>query len=154
MSLITCPMCAFEFDPAGYSACSSCPLQPGCQLVCCPNCGYELVDVRASKLANAAQVLMSRLQLMKKEVSMDGRTGENGAAPTTLANAQPGVLVSVLGFSNRLSDARQAHLLAYGLTLGQKLRVLQHSPVTIVQIDHTELALERQLAEWIEVQGE
>lgn len=42
--LLTCSMCGHRFDPAGHVACQSCPLQSGCQLVCCPACGFEMVN--------------------------------------------------------------------------------------------------------------
>ena len=51
---ITCPMCGQTFNPAEHRACQACPLQGGCQLVCCPSCGYELVDVQKSALAQLA----------------------------------------------------------------------------------------------------
>jgi Fe2+ transport system protein FeoA len=44
-------------------------------------------------------------------------------------------------------------LQAYGLAPGHCVRILQHSPVTIVQIEHTELALEGGLARQVEVEG-
>jgi hypothetical protein len=59
---LDCPMCGYNFDPAGQNACAACPLQPGCQLVCCPQCGYELVDINQSRLARA----VSRLFLNKR----------------------------------------------------------------------------------------
>jgi hypothetical protein len=39
----TCGFCARTFAPdEGQPACTSCPLRGGgCQLVRCPNCGYE-----------------------------------------------------------------------------------------------------------------
>lgn len=37
-------------------------------------------------------------------------------------------------------------LQAYGLIPGYWVRVQQHSPVTVIQIDHLELALENELA--------
>jgi hypothetical protein len=60
---VTCPLCGHQFDPAGQQACPGCPLQPGCQLVCCPQCGYELVDLKQSKAAR----LVSRLFRLKVE---------------------------------------------------------------------------------------
>ena len=64
----------------------------------------------------------------------------------TLAEVPPGCQARVTGFSNRLSPDRFAYLQAYGLVPGYWIRVIQHSPVVVVQIDHTELALELDLA--------
>ena len=48
--LLTCTMCGETFDPAAHTTCQSCPLQKGCTLVCCPTCGFEMVDVSQSLL--------------------------------------------------------------------------------------------------------
>ncbi len=41
--------------------------------------------------------------------------------------------------------------MAYGLTPGAQVRVVQHSPVTVVQVENLEIALERSLAEGIRI---
>lgn len=64
----------------------------------------------------------------------------------TLADVPPGCQARVTGFSSNLSADRFAHLQAYGLVPGYWVRVTQHSPVFVIQIDHTELALEAELA--------
>lgn len=46
-----CTMCGHDFDPAAHVACQSCPLQKGCSLVCCPQCGYEMINLDRSFLA-------------------------------------------------------------------------------------------------------
>jgi Fe2+ transport system protein FeoA len=53
-----------------------------------------------------------------------------------------------------LSPERRAHLQAYGLVPGHWVRILQHSPVTIVQIEHLELAMEHGLARQVQVEPE
>ena len=44
--------------------------------------------------------------------------------------------------------------MAYGLIPGNWVEVVQHSPVTVVQVENTELALEDELASQIEVSSE
>ena len=48
-----CPLCGFEFDEKSLACSARCPLAAvqGCSLVCCPNCGYQMVDERKSGLA-------------------------------------------------------------------------------------------------------
>ena len=64
----------------------------------------------------------------------------------TLADVPPGCQARVTGFNSNLPVARFAHLQAYGLVPGYWVRVIQQSPVIVIQIDHTELALEMELA--------
>lgn len=54
MAEITCSMCGHTFDPVMHRGCAACPLQSGCQLACCPKCGFETVDPNQSILARAA----------------------------------------------------------------------------------------------------
>jgi Fe2+ transport system protein FeoA len=70
----------------------------------------------------------------------------------TLIHVNPGFNAKVLGFSINIPSDRPSHLQAYGLTAGREVLVLQHSPVTIIQVDHTELALEKSLADMVEVE--
>jgi Fe2+ transport system protein FeoA len=60
----------------------------------------------------------------------------------------------VRGFSASLPAERRAHLQAYGLIAGHWVKVLQHTPITVVQVEHTELALESGLARLVEVERE
>ncbi len=72
-----------------------------------------------------------------------------GASATSLADILPGIQVRVTSFGEKLGANRRIQLMAYGLSVGTQVEVIQQSPVTIVQIDHTELALERNLAKEI-----
>jgi Fe2+ transport system protein FeoA len=64
-----------------------------------------------------------------------------------LADIQPGHEATVLQFDERISTRQMENLQAYGLVPGRRVRVLQHLPETIIQVEHTELALEKSLAD-------
>jgi Fe2+ transport system protein FeoA len=70
----------------------------------------------------------------------------------TLSDVPPGWQAKVVGFRGGIPPARRVHLQAYGLVPNDWVWVMQHSPVTVIQIDQTELALENSLASEIEVQ--
>jgi Fe2+ transport system protein FeoA len=72
--------------------------------------------------------------------------------PRHLAEIEPGQKGRVIGFSARLDRDRKTHLQAYGVVPGRIIKVVQHSPVTVIQVEHTELALERELAREIEIE--
>jgi rubredoxin len=41
---VRCPLCGVEYDPEeAESACRGCPLKAGCDLIKCPNCGFETI---------------------------------------------------------------------------------------------------------------
>ena len=70
----------------------------------------------------------------------------------TLTDALPGTALHITGFSDDLPSQQQEHLQAYGLVAGRKVRVLQHAPVTVVQVEHLELAMEAELANTVHVE--
>jgi Fe2+ transport system protein FeoA len=64
----------------------------------------------------------------------------------TLADIAPGKKVRLVGFCPGLPADRRAQLLAYGMTPGHLVQVIQHKPVTVIRVEHTELAMEVELA--------
>ena len=69
----------------------------------------------------------------------------------TLADSPVGSQVRVIGFLPGLAAERQTQLQSYGLAPGRTVQVLQHTPVTVLQIEQFELALEREMAAYVEV---
>ena len=141
MTKMTCAMCGTEFDPATNPACGACPLHGGCATVCCPKCGYSTINPEQSKLVKMFAVLFPK------------RAVETATTNRTLADVKPGDEIKVAGFAASLSPARLAHLQAYGLVEGYPVRVVQQKPVTVVQVDFVELALEAELARGVWVEG-
>ena len=137
--MITCSMCGHSFDPNEHQTCEACPLKSGCQLTCCPHCGYESVNIHGSRLARLFMRLTSRKGAASNSENM------------TLANAPLDHRLKIVEYTSSLPLEKQIHLQAYGLMSGCDVEVLQHAPVTIVRIDHTELALENNLAMDVQV---
>jgi Fe2+ transport system protein FeoA len=50
------------------------------------------------------------------------------------------------GFDSHILPARKSQLQAFGLVPGYWVEVIQQSPVTVVKIEHSELAMESDLA--------
>ncbi|MCX8025961.1 MAG: ferrous iron transport protein A [Thermanaerothrix sp.] len=73
--------------------------------------------------------------------------GKHPARPT-LWHVSPGQDVTILGFEALPLDY-QHYLQAYGVMPGRTVRVLAQRPVTIIQVEHTELAFEPQIARCI-----
>lgn len=58
MKAMACPICGGELREH-VSGCSTCPMNSGCDMVCCENCGYETVAPR-SALVDFVKRLFSR----------------------------------------------------------------------------------------------
>jgi Fe2+ transport system protein FeoA len=128
-TLCTCPLCGHSFDPAAHLACQTCPLHAGCHLVCCPACGHTTVDPGQSRLVRWLTALLDRSTARQ----LTERTTPQSAERAHLPHAT-------------LADVPLDQLHGYGILPGCVLRVVQRTPVTVVQIEHTELALETAIA--------
>lgn len=98
--------------------------------------------------------LLTRKRTRNRECQTHRNREDCPKSPTglTLADIAPGGFAKIVGFCPHLSPDRKAHLLAYGMAPGYCVHVLQHSPVTVVQVEHTELAMEVELACEIQVE--
>jgi Fe2+ transport system protein FeoA len=143
---VDCPICGHSFDARTQAACRSCPLHNGCRLICCPACGHTTVDPTQSRLAQWLSTLMNRPRTQQPLVADDTQLQEQ----LILAHAPLERRLRIVGFEE-LSATFAEQLQSYGLTPGQHLRIMQHRPVTIVQVDRIELALESDIAHGVRV---
>ncbi len=56
-SIFTCALCGNRFTHAGL-VCGTCPMQTGCALVRCPNCGFQFP--RSSRIVDFVRRLFRR----------------------------------------------------------------------------------------------
>ncbi len=87
---------------------------------------------------------------MRKQKRLRRSKGLENSSPT-LASAPIGARVRIIDFGD-LPPARLEHLQAYGLSRGRTVRIIQHAPVTIVRAEHTELAMEDEIAQAVKVE--
>lgn len=71
-----------------------------------------------------------------------------------LSQVRPGNQALIRGFDASLPAAQRQHLQAYGLQPGRAITVIAQFPVTIIQIEHTELAFEARIARGVMVSRE
>ena len=62
---MNCPLCGYAFDEKALTCYTGCPMAAvqGCSLLCCPNCGYQMVDERKSGLAQWLRKALKRVTL-------------------------------------------------------------------------------------------
>ncbi len=140
MTTIDCGLCGTSFDPAVHVGCASCPMGGHCTLSCCPNCGYTTIDVDRSASARfVGRLLGAPRRAVKK------------AAPESVLAVHPGDSAEVAGFAPEMPPAQVALLRTYGVDVGRSIKVVQHRPMTVLEVDQTEVALESELASLIMV---
>jgi hypothetical protein len=147
----TCPLCGHRFDPAAHLACQTCPLHTGCHLVCCPACGHTTVDQGESRIVRWLSAFLDRISAQQPDERLASQQAQLSHAPAyTLADVPLNRRVRVLDLS-ALPAAQREQLQGYGLMPAAVLRVTQHTPVTVVQIEHAELAIESEIARTVRV---
>jgi Fe2+ transport system protein FeoA/DNA-directed RNA polymerase subunit RPC12/RpoP len=144
-------MCGSRLDAeAQANACRGCPLRTltkSCRLglVRCPYCGYHSLAHEAQPNAEIEEAPMIRAV----KVFESGHSGR----VSRLNELLPGTEARLISF-NGLRDHDLKRLLAYGLAPGVRVHVIQSSPAVVLKVHETELALEEELAESIEVVAE
>jgi Fe2+ transport system protein FeoA len=150
-TLFICPLCGHGFDPAAHLACQTCPLHTGCRLVCCPSCGHTTVDQGQSRIVRWITAFFERASVQQQDGHATPERTERGRAPQcALADVPLDRRARVVDVS-ALPAAQREQLQGYGLLPGRVLRVMQRTPVTVVQIEHTELAIEIEVARAVRV---
>lgn len=153
--LLTCPLCAFEFDPADTACHHGCPLQSACSLTRCPLCEYEFPETPKS---------VTRLERWWR-----GWWRARGAAPAGAGNGdapgraggqvcadRDGHLLTVRDLAGG-DHARVVHLEAedegrsnalavFGLVPGSEVTLVQRLPSYVLQVGETMLALDAEVA--------
>lgn len=152
-SILTCTACGFRFDPAEHPGCASCPVHSGCATACCPNCGTSNINPSASRLARWVERLFNRKQPSTQAgLSIPGGfTNPDTSTGLTLDQVRSGRSVRVAGFG-AIGAEQSRHLQAYGVLPGRKVKVLAQKPMTVLQIEQTELAIETIVAKAVRVE--
>jgi len=97
---------------------------------------------------------MGRMGGVRGDRRQKGEGGGLAGRPNgglTLSQVLPLMTVRVIGFLPGLSAERRSQLQSYGIMPGYRVRVIQQKPVTVIEIEHLEVALERELANKIQV---
>ena len=56
-----CALCGYEYDASQLVCHPSCPLAERCSVICCPNCGYQVVDETQSATVKFVEKVWGRL---------------------------------------------------------------------------------------------
>lgn len=148
-----CQLCAYEFDATSLACHTHCPLGSRCHLICCPNCGYQVVDESQSKLVRWLEGWMAPKQEPAKAAARSRRVLEEKLAP--LSHIPDGMQAEIR-LLDELSSQRLARLSVFGLMPGSQVTVLQRKPAPVVRIGETELALSMEILDhiWVRPQSD
>lgn len=141
---VQCPLCSFEFLPVGDACHTGCPLAGHCHMICCPNCGYQMVDTTRSRLAGWLR------RLWPQGAQPDRTAGGPRPLPLVLGQA-PLRETLVVQSLDGLAPQIQARFSVLGLLPGAQVQLLQRRPAPIVRVGETELAVGLELLDNVKV---
>lgn len=136
-----CALCGYEFDRADLQCHAACPLADGCAIICCPQCGYQVVDEDQSLAAR----LLRRWQARRKATPP---TQEVCVKQVSLRELKPGDSAEILAIDS-VDPARLLRLSALGLAPGSRIRLQQRWPAYVVWVGETQLSLDDEIARHI-----
>jgi Fe2+ transport system protein FeoA len=141
---IQCPFCSFEFLPVGDVCHTGCPLAGHCHMICCPNCGYQMVDATRSRLAGWLR------KLWPQTAKVEPKSKSMRRQPIVLSQAPMRVNLIVESFDG-LAPHIEARFSVLGLLPGAQVQLLQRLPAPIVRVGETELAIGLELLACVRV---
>ena len=147
-----CQLCSYEFDSTGMACHTECPMGSHCNLICCPNCGYQVVDQSKSSFAKLFRRWWPASAAEEKPVRRERKYGQSGEPLVPLTHIPTGKKVEI-GSTEGMPPARLTKLSVFGLIPGGQVEVLQRRPVPVIRIDETELTLSEEILEqiWVRV---
>jgi Fe2+ transport system protein FeoA len=113
-------------------------------MICCPNCGYEMVDATRSRLAGWLRKLWPQAAPARAAVVLAT------AKPLVLSQAPMRVNLAVQSLAD-LPPHIQARLSVLGLLPGAEVQLLQRRPAPVVRVGETELAIGLELLDQVRV---
>jgi len=134
-----CPLCGFEFDEIAPQCHSTCPMNVGCATVCCPHCGYQMIDERKSSAAGWLRKLFGH------ETQTPTRTLNGVTRLCDLAPGQSGEVVTIA----TQQAARLDRLSALGVVPGSIVTLEQRTPEFVLRVGETELTIDESIAQEI-----
>lgn len=142
-----CQLCGYEFNTTNMACHTECPMGSRCNLICCPNCGYQVVDQSKSFLARLLHRLWPSSGIVKNPHHWRGpKHARRNTVPLT--HIPIGREVEIDSFED-MPAARLTRLSLFGLTAGSLIEVLQRYPSPVIRIDQTELAMAEEIMEQI-----
>jgi len=136
-----CALCGYKYDATGLDCHTQCPLADGCAIVCCPNCGYQVVDETKSEIVSVVHKIQALFSRKRQE---QGKA--NGDNLIRLCDLPPGRAAEVAQIQAQ-DDGRLLRLSALGLAPGSRIRLQQRYPAYVVWVGETQLSLDRDVAQ-------
>ena len=143
-----CGLCGHRFDAAALACHIGCPLGAHCNLICCPNCGYQVVDTAQTRVGGWLSRAFRSSRLEPETPPEPARAVPRQTIP--LSHVLPGREVEIVAM-REMAGPRISRLGAFGVVPGSRIEVVQRRPAPVVRVGETEIALGLEILERIDV---
>ena len=130
-----CPLCGYEYDEHAVACHAACPMNKGCTMLCCPQCGYQMVDESKTAAGWLRRLWKGRARGPLQAV----------AGARRLSDLAPGQSGQVMTIATQQA-ARLDRLSALGVVPGSQVTVRQRTPAFILRVGETELCVDESIA--------
>jgi Fe2+ transport system protein FeoA len=113
-------------------------------MICCPNCGYQMVDATRSRLVG----WLRKLWPQAEQANSSAASTRQAVLPLSRAPMRVDLVVQSM---EGLAPHLQARFSVLGLLPGAHVQLLQRRPAPIVRVGETELAIGLELLEQVRV---
>jgi len=134
-----CPLCGYEFDENAMHCHTVCAMNSSCAMVCCPQCGYQMVDETKTATASWLRRLLER----KTQTQVSIPSGLK-----RLCDLAPGQTGEVVTIATR-QVSRLDRLSALGVVPGSMVTLKQRVPAFVLRVGETELTIDESIAQEI-----
>jgi Fe2+ transport system protein FeoA len=119
-----------------------------CNLICCPNCGYQVVDTTRTRIGGW---LTRRSGSSRRAAEAPVEPAARAPRETIpLSHVLPGREVEIVALRD-MTGPSISRLGAFGVVPGSRVEVVQRRPAPVVRMGETEIALGLDILEHIEV---
>lgn len=143
-----CGLCGHRFDAAALACHTGCPLGAHCNLICCPSCGYQVVDASQTRVGGWLARVLRHSRPERETPTEPARLATRQTIP--LSHVLPGREVEIVAL-REMAGPRISRLGAFGVVPGSRIEVVQRRPAPVVRVGETEIALGLEILERIEV---
>lgn len=148
-----CRLCGYEFEQGSLTCHAGCPFGSHCHLICCPNCGYQVVDDSKSSLARFVDRIFRRGPRSAHDRDRARTVLEEHLVPLSHVAAGRTALVCRVDSDD---ESRINRLTVFGMAPGASVTVVQRFPAPVVRVGETDLALGREVLDqiWVDVESD
>ena len=143
-----CQLCSLEFrEQDGLNGCKSCPFSKSCNMLKCPNCGYEIFKEPTfiKLLTKGIKKIMKLADKLKAVKINHDKISDKKHNSVCLTSVKTGTTGRISHLNTK--DSTKLHkMMVIGLLPDITIKLTQKFPTYVIKIGFTQIAIDKELA--------